>query len=140
MRVLYEADIAGHPWREALRHQAEELQVAELSVSMAEQCVAGVLDHRQELDQLIHRHAPAWPVAQLSIVDRNILRLALYELGHMAETPAKVAISEAVALAKQYGGEGSPRFINGVLGAVWAEQQAADAADKVTSDPDQPGG
>lgn len=84
--------------------------------------VAGVLTHRVRLDALIGRFAPDWPVEQLAIVDRSILRLALYELGaRESQTPPKVAINEAVELAKTFGGDSSPRFINGVLGAALNE-------------------
>lgn len=84
--------------------------------------VAGVLSYRERLDSLIHRFAPEWPVDQLAIVDRSILRLALYELGAAAsDTPPKVVINEAVELAKGYGSDSSPRFVNGVLGAALEE-------------------
>lgn len=84
--------------------------------------VAGVLSYRERLDALIHRFAPDWPVDQLAIVDRSILRLALYELGAAAsDTPPKVVINEAVELAKGYGSDSTPRFVNGVLGAALEE-------------------
>jgi N utilization substance protein B len=84
--------------------------------------VAGVLSYRERLDGLIHHYAPEWPVEQLAIVDRSILRLALYELGAAAsDTPPKVVINEAVELAKSFGGDSSPRFVNGVLGAALDE-------------------
>lgn len=84
--------------------------------------VAGVLSYRERIDSLIHRFAPEWPVEQLAIVDRSILRLALYELGaHEHEAPPKVIINEAVELAKLFGGDSSPRFVNGVLGAAFEE-------------------
>lgn len=84
--------------------------------------VAGALSYHERLDALIHRFAPEWPVEQLAIVDRCILRLALYELGATAsDTPLKVVINEAVELAKLYGSDSSPRFVNGVLGAALDE-------------------
>ena len=87
--------------------------------------VAGVMTHRAPINGLIHTHAPEWPVDQLAIVDRNILRLALFELGAArSETPPKVVIDEAVELAKIFGSDSSPRFINGVLGAALADAQA----------------
>ena len=76
--------------------------------------------HRDQLDQLIHKYAPAWPVAQIAVVDRNILRIALYELGGATGTPPKVAINEAVDLAKLFGSDNSSRFVNGVLGTAVA--------------------
>ena len=85
--------------------------------------MAGVLAHRQQLNVLIEEHAPEWPLDQMAVVDRNILRIAIYELGDASlDTPAKVAINEAVEMAKSFGSDSSPRFINGVLGALIADQ------------------
>lgn len=80
--------------------------------------VNGVLDYHSALDQLIHRYAAEWPIDQVAVIDRNILRLALYEIAISKEVPLKVAINEAVELAKIYGSDSTPRFVNGVLGAV----------------------
>ena len=80
--------------------------------------------NRQELDRVIAKYAPEWPVDQLAIIDRNVLRLALFELGSRTPTrPAKVVINEAVELAKRFGSDNSPRFINGVLGSALDEIQ-----------------
>ncbi len=88
-----------------------------------EKLLDGVLQKQTELDQVIEKAAPDWPIDRISPVDRNILRLGLYELlfADRAEVPAKVAINEAIELAKQFGGENSSRFVNGVLGAVYKE-------------------
>ena len=88
----------------------------------------GVSDHRQRLDGLIGRFAPAWPVTQLPIVDRNILRIALFELLHNPATPRKAAIDEAVELAKVFGSDSSARFVNGVLGSVMASLDSGELA------------
>ncbi len=88
--------------------------------------VMGTLAHKGEIDALISRVAPEWPVEQLAIVDRNILRIALYELRHAADVPIKVAINEAVELAKMFGSDTAPRFVNGVLGAFLLEHPAAE--------------
>ena len=80
--------------------------------------VSGVLDYHAELDRLIHRYAAEWPIDQVAVIDRNILRLALYEFAVSKDIPLKVAINEAVELAKIYGSDSTPRFVNGVLGAV----------------------
>ena len=78
--------------------------------------VIGIQQHRAELDDMIHRHAPEWPVDQMAVVDRNVLRIAIYEF-HIAHlTPLKVAINEAIELAKTFGSDSAPRFVNGVLG------------------------
>lgn len=87
--------------------------------------VAGTLTHRERLDALIHHFAPDWPVAQLAIVDRSIMRMAIFELGAAGgETPPKVIINEAIELAKTFGSDSSPRFVNGVLGKALSTVQA----------------
>jgi N utilization substance protein B len=77
---------------------------------------------KDELDAFISEHAPEWPLDQVAIVDRNILRIALWEFAVNGDTPIKVAINEAVELAKMYGSDSSPRFINGVLGSLAARE------------------
>lgn len=83
----------------------------------------GVLEHKEAIDKIIEKSAPEWPLAQITIVDRNVLRIGIYELlfGDKKEVPPKVAINEAIELAKSYGGESSGRFINGVLGTIYRE-------------------
>ena len=78
----------------------------------------GILEHREKLDALIHHYAPEWPLDQIAIIDRNILRIAIFELASDNNVPVKVAISEAIILAKTFGTESTPRFINGVLGTL----------------------
>lgn len=85
---------------------------------LARRLVAGVLEHKQDLDKLIHRFAPEWPLEQIALIDRNILRIAIYEMTIDRTAPLKVAINEAVELAKAFGAESTPRFINGVLGSL----------------------
>jgi N utilization substance protein B len=87
------------------------------------QLVNGVLENIKKIDKIITTAAPEWPIEQITIVDRNILRLGLYELlfGNYKEVPPKVAINEAIELAKSFGGESSGRFVNGVLGTVYRE-------------------
>ena len=111
---------------DATKHQAEAVLRAlfndsELTVSgqeFAREIVAGVSEQNKVLDAKIQQYAPAWPVDQLSLVDRSLLRLAVYELTISKNASAKVVINEAVELAKLFGGESSPRFINGVLGSL----------------------
>ncbi len=85
--------------------------------------VGGILEKRSDLDKIIEKAAPDWPIAKISIIDRNVLRLGLYELlfADKTEVPAKVAINEAIELAKTFGGENSGKFVNGVLGSVYKE-------------------
>ena len=94
----------------------------------AKELLDGVLERKAELDLTIQHYAPAWPVAQLPAVDRNILRIALFELRHCRETPNKTAINEAVELAKAFGSDSSARFINGVLGSVMTDLEMGELA------------
>ena len=87
-------------------------------LAFAQDLAGGVRENLTELDALIFRYAPAWPVSQLSVVDRNVLRIALFELLYHKETPRKSAVNEAVELAKLFGSESSGRFVNGVLGSI----------------------
>ena len=87
------------------------------------QLVRGVKEHLPQIDKIIEKAAPEWPLEQITIVDRNVLRIGLYELlySKKEEVPPKVAINEAIELAKSFGGESSGKFINGVLGTVYKE-------------------
>ena len=97
-------------------------------MEFADRLHRGVSDHRRRLDGLIGQFAPAWPVAQLPVVDRNILRIAIFELLHNPATPPKAAIDEAVELAKVFGSDSSARFVNGVLGSVMSSLDSGDLA------------
>lgn len=117
MQALYEIDVAHHNPAEVVRQRIEE--AGDLPPGEADfvyQLVFGVLKHRAEIDKYIEEIAPEWPVEQLAPIDRNILRMAIYELLHVPETPVKVAINEAVELAKMFGSDSSRRFVNGALG------------------------
>ena len=99
--------------------------------------VKGVIDHSKELDAIIEKAAPEWPLNRIPIIDRNVLRIGLYELIYAKkdEVPAKVAINEAVEIAKNYGGPNSGRFINGVLGTVYRELEASFGTVSETAEP-----
>jgi N utilization substance protein B len=86
--------------------------------AFARRLIAGVLEHQAEIDALISGFAPSWPINQIATLDRNILRVAIFEIVMGGETPTKVAVNEAVELGKIFGGDSSPRFVNGVLGSV----------------------
>ena len=120
LQALFEIDSVAHPVEQVLAHRIDDEKLTPDAQSFARELVQGVLNHLKELDGLITRFAPEWPVDQLAIVDRNVLRLALYELLNLGDVPVKVAINEAVELAKTYGSESAPRFVNGVLGAFLA--------------------
>ena len=91
-------------------------------VDFTRQIVLGVYPIFDTLDQFIAKHAPEWPLEQVAAVDRNIIRIALWELAVYEETPVKVAINEAVELAKVFGSDSTPRFVNGVLGSLAGNQ------------------
>jgi len=117
LQALYEIDVAQHRPAEVVRQRIEEADdLPPTEVEFVHQLVSGVLEHCQEIDRYIEKIAPEWPVEQLAPIDRNILRMAIYELLHMQETPVKVAINEAVELAKTFGSDSSRRFVNGALG------------------------
>jgi len=118
LQSLFAADIRGERGEASLEWLGVENSLQDASMDFADSLARGVTNTRCELDQHIQRHAPAWPVDQLALVDRNILRIALYELLHSPEVPHKTAINEAVELAKVFGSDSSARFINGVLGSV----------------------
>jgi transcription antitermination protein NusB len=126
LQALYEVDCTGHGPEQALAHRLEDSQLSDAGVIFAQELARGVTSHQERLDGLIARYAPEWPVDQIAIIDRNILRIAIYEILFGAETPVKVAINEAVELAKTFGGDSSGRFINGVLGTVVAQESAGD--------------
>ncbi len=120
LKALYEADAVGHDPQEILARLLEEKPPPAEVADFARELVSGVLAHRERIDQMIHDKAPAWPLEQVAVVDRNILRLAIYEILVDNRVPVRAAINEAVELAKAFGGESSPKFVNGVLGAVSA--------------------
>lgn len=120
LQALYEIDIVGHDPEVTMDHLLEEERLTEENAVFARDLVRGVTRYRDKLDVHIHRFAPAWPVEQIAVIDRNILRLAIFEILLDNRVPVKVAINEAVELAKEFGSDNSPRFINGVLGAVSA--------------------
>lgn len=120
LQALFEIDSVNHPVDRVLADRLEEEKVTDEGATFARELVKGVLGDKTQLDALITQFAPEWPVEQLAIVDRNVLRLAFYELRNLGEVPVKVAINEAVELAKTYGSDSAPRFVNGVLGAFLA--------------------
>jgi len=118
LQVLYEVDIANHPPGEIYKLRLDDMPMTEDLSEFARQIIFGVLPLTTILDQIIAKYAPEWPLDQIAAIDRNILRMALWEFAVSHDTPIKVAINEAVELAKQFGSDSAPRFINGVLGAL----------------------
>jgi len=118
LQALYEIDSAGHGVEEVVTRLLVEAGLSEASNAFVRELVGGVIQNKGRLDQSIQKFAPAWPVAQIPVVDRNILRLAIFEVLLDNRVPVKVAINEAVELAKTFGSDSSARFVNGVLGSV----------------------
>jgi len=133
LQMLYEIDLVGHAAGEVLKQRfAIEVETADDEIPERAQkycqiLVAGVVRHTPLLDHYIQTHAPDWPLDQVAIIDRNIIRMALFELA-LESAPVKVAINEAVELAKRYGADSAPRFVNGVLGALVPMQKEINLA------------
>ncbi|MQC16692.1 MAG: transcription antitermination factor NusB [Chloroflexi bacterium] len=120
--VLFEADLRQEPVADVARRQFAESSLAAEALEFAQYLLNGVREHLAEIDDAIRQFAPAFPLEDLSPVDRNVLRLAIYEvLFDTRRAPLRVAINEAVDIAKGYGSESSGRFVNGVLGAIALE-------------------
>jgi transcription antitermination protein NusB len=118
LQALYEIDLADHQPAQVLQERMlEEPQTEELA-EFTRQILFGVLPLREILDTVLARFAPEWPLDQIAPVDRNILRIAAWEFAGQQGTPVKVAINEAVELAKAFGSDSAPRFVNGVLGSL----------------------
>lgn len=121
LQALFEIDCVGHDPQVVLEYRLEESDLPPSGRAFVRMLVEGALEHKNDLDQLISKYAPEWPVEQMAIIDRNILRIAIYEIAASENTPVKVAINEAVELAKIFGSGSSRRFVNGVLGSFVAQ-------------------
>jgi N utilization substance protein B len=124
LQALYEIDCTNHPPGVVIERRLNEAGMPDAADSFARELAYAVADVQEELDALVARYAPKWPAEQISIIDRNILRIAIFELLYGDSTPVKVAINEAVELAKTFGSDSSGRFVNGVLGTL-VEKEAA---------------
>lgn len=118
LQALYEIDVVDHPPEAVLQARLENDSLDANLASFTTEIVLGVAPMFEILDRFIAEHAPEWPLNQVAVVDRNILRIALWEFAVYGQTPIKVAINEAVELAKTYGSDSTPRFVNGVLGSL----------------------
>ena len=123
LQVLYEVDLTNHPPGEVYKARLEEEPLSPELSEFAHQIIFGVLPLTSVLDTSIAQYAPEWPFDQIAAIDRNILRIACWEFAVFHDTPVKVAINEAVELAKQFGSDSAPRFVNGVLGSLADHQQ-----------------
>lgn len=126
LQTLFETDAVRHKPEEVLTRHLEEEPVEEETARFARQLVSGVTQNLDKLDKLISTSAPSWPVDQMAKIDKNILRLAIFEIIFNSDVPVKAAINEAIELAKSFGSDSSSRFVNGVLGAIVAQRTRSD--------------
>jgi N utilization substance protein B len=127
LQTLFEVDSVNHPADLVLSQRLEETPLPADGEVFAKQLIFGVLEHQAALDSLISEIATDWPLEQMAIVDRNVLRIAIFEITVDGQTPVKVAINEAVELAKLFGSDSSRRFVNGVLGTLVARRGSVPA-------------
>ena len=118
LQALYELDSVRHPAEVILARFLDATSLSDDNKAFIRELVKGVFRHKEQIDQNIQRFAPAWPVEQLAVIDRNILRLAIFEILFDNKVSVKIAINEAVELAKRFGSDNSTKFVNGVLGSV----------------------
>jgi N utilization substance protein B len=118
LQALFEYDLTGHPLGAILVNRYQEDSQESKSIKFTEEIVFGVYPMISKLDEIIAHYAPEWPLDQIASIDRNIIRISLWEFAVKKCTPIKVAINEAVELGKIYGSDSTPRFVNGVLGSL----------------------
>ncbi len=126
MQTLFEWDFRGQSnsvLPAILEHNLKEFGPGLEEGGFAQELISGVVGHQAEIDDLIAKYAPEWPINQITIVDRNILRIGVFELKISQNVPPKVAINEAIELAKSFGGPSSGKFVNGVLGSMFKDMQ-----------------
>ncbi len=127
LQTLFEWDFRGNPTAALpaiVEHDLKEFAPGMDDASFTKELIDGVIENQKQIDELIVKYAPEWPLEQITIVDRNVLRLGILELCVKKDVPPKVAINEAIELAKSFGGPSSGKFVNGVLGSVYKEMEA----------------
>ena len=134
LQALYEIDVAGHPPGQVIEERLKESPLDSVLSDFARQIALDIVPLFEILDHYIAEHAPEWPMEQVAVIDRNILRIALWEFAVYGKTPIKVAINEAVELSKVYGSDSTPRFVNGVLGSLANQQNELQQALKQAID------
>lgn len=126
LQTLFEVDSVHHDPETVFSQRLQERPLPEKGSDFARSLVQGVIEHMASLDDIIQRIAPQWPLDQVAIIDRNILRIAIFEMVIDGKTPVKVAINEAVEIAKLFGSDSSHRFVNGVLGTLVSQRGLLD--------------
>lgn len=141
MQTLYEWDFNGRVTADlvGLLHENFKQFAPDFSdQGFSEAIIRGIMEHQTEIDATITKYAPEWPLEQITIVDRNVLRIGVFELTFAPDVPPKVAINEAIEVAKGFGGESSGKFVNGVLGAIFRDLQAQGKIPSQNSSPAKP--
>lgn len=126
LQTLFEADLADHDPGRVLQQRLQDWDLDHESAEFARHLVEGVLENLPQIDPIIREIAPEWPLDQMSPIDRNVLRIAIFEMTLDPDIPIKVAINEAVELAKLFGSDSSRRFINGALGTLASSPMATE--------------
>lgn len=123
LQALFESDCVEHDAEGVIKRLADEQALSQEAAAFAQELVQGVVRNQTKIDAIIRRFAPTWPLEQIPVIDKNIMRLAIFEvlLNNKNKVPPKVAINEAVELAKTFGSDNSAKFVNGVLGSVYAQ-------------------
>lgn len=134
MQSLYEWDIRPEEKLEEILDRNIAQYKAEVDTEFINAVKKGVVQKEEEIDKMIARAAPEWPLEQVAVIDKTILRIALFELLFDKDVPAKVAINEAVELAKSFGGDNSSKFVNGVLGTLYRESDRYNPEDDITKE------
>ncbi|MGE5507112.1 MAG: transcription antitermination factor NusB [Chitinophagales bacterium] len=125
LKILFQVDVGRAPVEEAIANTVEQPEVSAEAAQFAAELARGTAERRSEIDRLLSMFAVDWPVERMANIDRNILRLAVYELLLVPDVPASVTVNEAVELAKRYGDAQSPKFVNGILGNLVRQLSAA---------------
>jgi N utilization substance protein B len=115
-KILFQADVGNNPWQQVLTYTCSEYKFPESSKVFLEQLVKGTIQHLKEIDAEIMKYSEDWKLERMANTDRNILRMAVYEIKYLDDIPPGVTVNEAVELAKKYGDEESGKFVNGILG------------------------
>lgn len=138
MQSLYQWDFLEHDKKKIpkiIKHNLAEFAPGMEEGGFTENLVKGVVDNLKEIDKIIIQYAPEWPIEKITFVDRNILRIGVFELKFDEGIPSKVAINEAIELAKTFSGESSGKFVNGVLGAIYKEMAEKNELKKIDLEP-----
>ncbi len=128
LQALYETDMVHHDPQQVIENRLADAPPSGDGESYVRRLFFSVLEHRERLDAIIQQHAPEWPLEQVATIDRNLLRMALCEMAITHDAPMKVVINEAIEMAKDFGSDSSPRFVNGVLGSIVTRSGAVQTA------------